>query len=73
LVPEGVQEHIAVYESAMRHYLDQDWPGALELFREALKLLPGNRASVILRDRCELYLKNPPDHGWFGAFVLQEK
>ena len=42
-------------------------------FRYGLELAPQDRPSQIFFDRCRYYQASPPDDGWDGVWIMQEK
>ncbi len=61
--------YIVRYEGAFEAYLRRDFQAALDL----LKTQPQDRPSVVLVERCEELLKNPPPKDWNGVCVLTSK
>ncbi len=52
-LPEEWKQLIDHYEQALHFYYDNDTARALELFRECLKTMPGDRPSEVFVDRLE--------------------
>jgi adenylate cyclase len=61
--------HIVRYEKAFEAYLRRDFRAALAL----LEMQPQDRPSVVLAERCQELLKNPPSSDWNGVCVLTSK
>ena len=64
---------VKAYEAGLDRYRRRDWKGGLSRFGEALDLAPQDRPSRIFFDRCRYYQTNPPDEGWDGVWIMQEK
>jgi adenylate cyclase len=64
---------IAAYEAGLDSYQRRDWKGGLAHFARALELAPSDRPSRIFLDRCRYYQTNPPDDGWDGVWIMEQK
>jgi adenylate cyclase len=64
---------IAAYEACLDSYRRRDWQGGLAYFTQALELAPRDRPSRIFLDRCRYYQTNPPDDGWDGVWIMEQK
>ena len=64
---------IKAYEAGVDCYQRRDWAGSLGHFANALELAPQDRPSRIFFDRCRYYQTVPPDAGWDGVWIMQEK
>jgi len=64
---------IKTYEAGVGCYQRRDWKGGLGHFTDALEMAPQDRPSRIFFDRCRYYQANPPDEGWDGVWIMQEK
>jgi adenylate cyclase len=64
---------IAAYEAGLDSYQRHDWQGGLAYFTQALELAPRDRPSRIFLDRCRYYQTNPPDDGWDGVWIMEQK
>jgi len=64
---------IKAYEAGIDCYQRRDWKDGLGHFATALELAPQDRPSQILFDRCRYYQTSPPDDGWDGVWIMQEK
>jgi adenylate cyclase len=64
---------IAAYETGLDSYQRRDWQGGLAHFTRALELAPRDRPSRIFFDRCRYYQTNPPDDGWDGVWIMEQK
>jgi adenylate cyclase len=62
-----------LYEEALDAYLDRRFDQAMKGFEATAKTRQRDKASGILRERAETYLKNPPPADWTGVFVQSQK
>jgi adenylate cyclase len=62
-----------LYEEALDAYLDRRFDQAIKGFEATAKTRQKDKASGILRERAETYLKNPPPADWTGVFVQSQK
>ena len=60
------------YERALDAYFAAEFERAAELFAEAARLRPGDRAAAMMRDRAFALANDPPAH-WDGVHVMEEK
>jgi class 3 adenylate cyclase len=66
-------EHFAeIYKKAFKLYQLGSWATAEEYFTKAVKMVPADKVSQILLERCRQFGKKPPDN-WDGALALQFK
>jgi len=63
---------IEVFHQALALYENRQWKEALEGFRESLSI-EGAGPSDLYLERCEAFLKNPPQDAWDGVNNLTEK
>jgi len=64
---------IKAYETGVDWYQRRDWRGGLGHFAAALEMAPWDRPSRIFFDRCRYFQTSPPDEGWDGVWIMQEK
>jgi class 3 adenylate cyclase len=63
-----------VSTNAFKAYLERDFQGAVDLFRQIILMKGGSdTSSEILIKRCEKFQVDPPPEGWDGSEVLLEK
>lgn len=62
-----------LYEKALALYYRKEFEAARRGFEEVYLLLPGDVPAMMLVERCERYIKNPPSGRWTGAEVMTEK
>ena len=64
---------VKAYEAGVDCYQRRDWKGSLGHFAAALGMAPQDRPSRIFFDRCRYFQTSPPDEGWDGVWIMQEK
>jgi len=64
---------IKAYEAGVDCYQRRDWKGSLGHFAAALEMAPQDRPFRIFFDRCRYFQTSPPDEGWDGVWIMQEK
>ncbi len=62
-----------LYEAAFRAYEKGNFAEALNQFKEALQLSPGNPSTLLFIERCEGFLQGPIPEGWDGVYVMKQK
>jgi len=65
-------EQILFYEQAFDEYLRQKFGSAIELINQLLQIGP-DQPSIVLRERCKVYLSSPPGEEWDGAYTMTSK
>lgn len=60
------------YEKGLNLYLNGAWTLALDYFKNANQIAPYDKASKLMIERCEEFIKNPPSD-WNGAIALTSK
>lgn len=66
------KEYTKNYEKGLNLYLNGAWTLALEYFKTANQIVPTDKASKLMINRCEDFIKNPPAE-WNGAIALTSK
>jgi adenylate cyclase len=61
-----LQESIRRYERGLAAYISGDWAEAQRRFQASLELRPGDKAAVLMIERCRRYQKDPPAD-WDGV------
>ncbi|MGM0451684.1 MAG: CHASE2 domain-containing protein [Thermodesulfobacteriota bacterium] len=72
-VSDPVRQASRLYEAGLRAYRKRQWAEAITSFEQALSVLPDDRPSRIMAERCRQYRENPPDTHWNGAFEMTRK
>ena len=60
------------YEKGLSLYLNGAWTLALDYFKNANQIVPTDKASRLMIERCQEFIKNPPSD-WNGAIALTSK
>ena len=50
-----------------------EFENALGLFNQALEVDPEDGPSKVYKERCEVYIEDPPPEDWDGVFVMKTK
>ncbi len=69
---EEAVEKMDLYFQALELYRQKSFEPALDYFNRSYKQL-GDFPSKVYIQRCEFYLKNPPDQNWDGVFEMKTK
>lgn len=67
------QEFLGYYNEARQAYIAMRFEAAIQLFKQAQQLRPGDRAVAVHIRRAQDYLKNPPGDGWDGVHIMTTK
>ncbi|MEW5817637.1 MAG: adenylate/guanylate cyclase domain-containing protein, partial [Spirochaetota bacterium] len=70
---DNEREAWAFHHKALKLYYNRDFAGALKLFTNVQKILPGDHISQVFIERCTGCLKNPPASDWVGIEIMKEK
>ncbi len=62
---------IVEFEQALESYFARDFLSAQKLFQKLSQL--GDAPSKIYMDRCEMFLKAPPENTWNGVWTMTDK
>ena len=69
---EEAIEKMDLYFQALDLYRHKSFEAALDYFKRSYEKL-GDYPSKVYMQRCEFYLKNPPDENWDGVFEMKTK
>ena len=72
-VSDQKQQVIEHYEKGRRHYLARKFASAVAEFAMVLETDSHDKAAALHMERCQHWLKNPPNDEWDGAWTLTEK
>lgn len=61
------------YSEALQAYRKQEWGTAISLFKQALSVLPEDKPSLTLLQRCRELNALPPSKNWNSVFKLTSK
>ncbi|HTB17854.1 MAG TPA: adenylate/guanylate cyclase domain-containing protein [Bryobacteraceae bacterium] len=70
---DAARELARLFAQGLAAYMAQDFRGAAEQYKAALRLCPEDQPAAVLLDRCREYLTTPPPEGWAGVYVATEK
>lgn len=71
---EGARlEAMALYEQAFVAYLNRRFEEAMARFEQVLTVLPSDRPSQTLAERCRHYVADPPPPEWSGVWIMTAK
>jgi tetratricopeptide (TPR) repeat protein len=73
MITKEQEELIALYNAALVLYKQRNFKDAKEVFTKALKIVPEDGPSKLYVERCNEYLKRPPEDDWDGVFVMKTK
>jgi len=59
--------------NGLEQYLHRRWNEAMEHYKNALELRPGDQPAIIMLERCKSYLENPPSYDWTGIHPIESK
>ncbi|MDD5213000.1 MAG: CHASE2 domain-containing protein [Candidatus Gracilibacteria bacterium] len=62
---------ISDFDIAIELYIARKFPDALEIFKKLAEI--GDKPSQTYKNRCELYLENPPSESWDLVWTMNEK
>ncbi len=81
-ISEECHQCLAIHAQAMDAYFAKDFAAAKALFQASAKLEPlqpnrdpgvYNNPSLVMIERCDEYLSNPPPANWNGVYEMQHK
>ena len=62
-------EASALYEQAMKLYMERKWKESLSVMKKALDILPGDPPATLMLTRIHAYIKSPPPSHWKGEYI----
>jgi adenylate cyclase len=72
-LPENQLIAFQKYQLAIEAYKNKKFKNAIDLFNEILKLYPEDNPSKVYINRCNYYIKYPPEKNWEGVFIMKTK
>lgn len=73
-IPQEKQRAIELYEKGRAFYLSRNFRKAMNEFATILEEVDSHdKAADLHLDRCQYWLKNPPEDSWDGSWSLKEK
>ena len=70
---EKLREAYAAFAGALEAFRRQSWEEAMEKFHFTTKTIAEDGPSLFYLERCEHYLKNPPEEKWAGVVNMDKK
>jgi len=70
---KNLKDVIGIYHEGMVLYRETKWNECIARFEKALSLNPNDNLTRICIERCEYFLKNPPEKDWDGVWTMTEK
>lgn len=61
-----------IYENGLDFYFKKNWKPAIETFQTSQKIKK-DKATQILINRCQKFIKNPPPKDWDGVWEMETK
>ena len=76
--PLLIDDLIKLFEQGIDHYFKQEWKIAVNKFKQAENLEDkfesrNTTPSQIYIERCEMFMKNPPEKDWDGVWKMTSK
>ncbi len=69
----NLMDAVNQFKDGLAKYRQGRWDPAIAAFREALRLNPHDKVSVMYVERCEHLKAHPPGSEWNGVWVMTEK
>ncbi|MCX5805238.1 MAG: GAF domain-containing protein [Proteobacteria bacterium] len=70
---QNMGDVVKVYNEGITCYRECRWEDSIDRFREALSLNKNDKLSGFYLERCQHFVKHPPDKEWDGVWVMKEK
>ncbi|MCG8635466.1 MAG: adenylate/guanylate cyclase domain-containing protein [Desulfobacterales bacterium] len=70
---QELAEELAAYERGLACYKEMAFEQGLGIFNDLAERYPDTRIHRIYRERCTIFMDDPPDPGWDGVFVHNTK
>ena len=67
------EKFIKLYEEAFSLYTKKKFKLARDKFKNALKLNNSDLSTKMMIERCNSYIRSPPDRSWSGVFEMKSK
>ncbi len=69
----NIADVVSSFRTGLAHYRKGNWEKAIDAFRAALELHPGDPLSRKYIERCTYLRDNPPSAPWDGIWVMKSK
>ena len=63
----------SIYEQALVEYQSRNWQKAIQYLEQVLHIKDNDGPSLLLKERCQRYQKEPPAKDWNGVFRIEVK
>jgi len=70
---KNMREVVKIYNEGIACYREYRWKDSISRFQEALSLNENDMLSRFYLERCQYFIKNPPDKDWDGVWTMKEK
>lgn len=68
LLKEDKLKTCEIFAEGRELYLDRKWDAAIEKFQAGLAIVPDDGPCMKYTERCQDFIKNPPDDNWEGVW-----
>ncbi|MBW1981229.1 MAG: CHASE2 domain-containing protein [Deltaproteobacteria bacterium] len=72
-LPPEKKKGYAHFARGLELYRQQRWQEALTQFERVLEILPEDGPARVMKERCLIYCKSPPEGEWDGVFIARTK
>lgn len=62
-----------IHGRGMEYYINRQFKEGITCFEQVQKLIPGDKVSTMISERCFNFIKNPPPPNWDGVNVMKTK
>lgn len=73
IVSEDMKKVVEFYNNGLGLYKKKEFSQAIQEFKKALDIQPGDGPSQLYIERCEAFIKNPPPLDWDGVYTMTTK
>lgn len=70
---QSTMDMIQVFGEGFDLYHKREFGAAVQKFKKALEIKPGDPPSELYVERCEEYVQSPPPENWDGVYVMKTK
>ena len=70
---QTMQDYLVVFAGARDAYREGSFAEAVRRFQRCLELCPEDTLTSIYLQRCEIFLRQPPEEDWEGVWVAEQK
>jgi adenylate cyclase len=70
---QNMGEVVKIYNEGIACYREYRWEDSIDMFRKALSLNEDDMLSRFYLERCQYFVKHPPDKEWDGVWIMKEK